>query len=73
MVGARIKVYLEQNGIKQAFVCDKTGIAPARLSQMLNSGARIDCITYYKICKALNQPYEAFLEGNELGHFYEGA
>ena len=65
MIGERIKEYLSQNGIKQAFLCEKTGLPPARVSTLLNGGGRIDCITYYKICKALNLPFEFFLEGVE--------
>ena len=62
MVGKRIKQYLVDNGIKQAFICEKTGLTPSRVSDICNKNARIDCMEYYAICKALNVPYETFLE-----------
>jgi transcriptional regulator with XRE-family HTH domain len=65
MVGERIKRYLTENGIKQSFLCEKIGIAPSQLSDICNKGRSIDCVLYYKICKALNQPLEAFLEDEE--------
>lgn len=63
MVGAAIKDYLEENGIKQAFVAEKANITPSQMSDICNKGRSIDCATYYKICRALNVPLEKFLEG----------
>lgn len=63
MVGERIKNYLIANGIKQTFVAEQAGITKTKLSDICNKGRNIDCVTYYKICKALNVPLETFLEG----------
>jgi len=65
MVGAKIDKYLEENGIKQGFVADKVGLTSSQMSDILNKGRRIDCVTYYKICKVLNVPYETFMEGED--------
>lgn len=65
MIGAKIDKYLEENGIKQGFVADKVGLTSSQMSDILNKGRRIDCVTYYKICKVLNVPYETFMEGEE--------
>lgn len=62
MVGARIKEYLQQNGIKQTFLSEKTGISTNKISDICIHDRRIDCVDYYKICKALNVPLEMFLE-----------
>lgn len=62
MIGAKIKQYLENNGIKQSFLADKIGVTRQRMTYIC-SAKDIDCITYYKICKALNLPLETFLEG----------
>jgi len=62
MIGAKIKQYLENNGIKQSFLADKIGVTRQRMTYICSS-KDIDCITYYKICKALNLPFETFLEG----------
>ena len=72
MVGKRIKDYLNSNGIKQTFVAEKAGITNPQMSEILNKGRIIDCMTYYKICKALNVPLETFLEGEPLGEVIEG-
>lgn len=66
MVGAKIKDYLNSNGIKQTFVAEKVGIDVSRMSEICNKGRVIDCVTYYKICKALNVPLETFLEDEEM-------
>lgn len=60
MVGKEIKDYLEANGIKQSFVAEKVGITNSQMSAILNSGRSIDCVTYYKICAALNVPLDMF-------------
>lgn len=62
MVGKEIKEYLEQNGIKQSFVAEKVGITPSQISEICNKGRSIDCVTYYKICSALNVPLETFFQ-----------
>ena len=65
MVGKRIGEYLKNNGIMQAFVAEKVGIPKSKMSDICTKGTRIDCITYYKICKVLDVPLEKFLEGEE--------
>lgn len=64
MIGAKIKQYLEDNGIKQSFVAEKIGITKQKMSYIC-SGNDVDCITYYKICKVLNIPLETFLKDEE--------
>ena len=63
MVGSKIKEYLDNNGIKQTFLAKETVISDSRISKILNQGVSIDCIDYYRICKALNVPLGSFLEG----------
>lgn len=63
MIGQKIKQYLEDNGIKQTFIAEKIGISKQKMSYICtsNSNKDVDCVTYYKICKALNVPLETFL------------
>lgn len=61
MVGIRIKEYLKGHGIKMSFVAEKIGVTPVRMAQIL-SAKNIGCLTYYKICRALDVPYESFLD-----------
>ena len=63
MVGKRIGQYLKDHGITQSFVAEKVGIDKPRMSEICTKGRSIDCVLYYKICKALNVPFETFLEG----------
>lgn len=65
MVGKRIAEYLTNNGIKQSFVAEKAGITAQQMSDICTKGRIIDCLLYYRICKALNVPLETFLEGEE--------
>lgn len=62
MIGARIKEYLTENGIKQSYLAEKTGLSNSQISDICIHDRRIDCVEYYKICKALNVPLEKFLE-----------
>lgn len=65
MVGAKIKEYLAEKGIKQSFLAQKTGLTDHAISDICNRDRRIDCMEYYKICKALDVPLETFLEEGE--------
>lgn len=64
MIGQRIKQYLEGNGIKQSFVAEKIGITKQKMAYICSS-KNVDCVTYYRICKALNVPLETFLDDLE--------
>lgn len=62
MVGKKIKEYLTENGIKQAFLVEKTGLTACQISNICIHDRKIDCIEYYKICKALGVPLDYFLK-----------
>ena len=66
MIGANIKKYLEDNGIKQTFIAEKVGITPSQMSYICKNGKDMSCITYYKICKALNVPMDKFIDAESL-------
>jgi transcriptional regulator with XRE-family HTH domain len=61
MVGAMIKQYLSEHGIKQTYLAQSTGLTDQMISDICNNDRKIDCVEYYKICKALNLPLEYFL------------
>ena len=66
MIGKRIKEYLVGNGIKQAFLAEKTGLTNSQISDICSGKTKsIDCVIYYKICKAINVPLGTFLEEEE--------
>lgn len=61
-VGERIGLYLNENGIKQSFLAEKSGIPDSIISTIINRGRKIEVTEYYKICKALNVEMATFLE-----------
>ena len=66
MVGKRIGDYLKDKGIKQSFLVTKTGLTASLVSDICNGEKKkIDCVAYARICKALELPYEYFLDREE--------
>lgn len=61
-VGKKIKSYLENNGITQTFVANKTGIPVQKLNLSLNGNRRLDFDEYELICGALSVGTDKFLE-----------
>lgn len=61
-VGAKIKNYLEEKGISQAFVSSKSGIPPAKLNLALNSKRKLSLPEYESICWALGVGVDTFME-----------
>ena len=49
-------------------MAEKAGLTPSQMSDICNKDRSIDCVTYYKICHALNVPLDQFFEGMDLMH-----
>lgn len=62
MVGARIKEYLQEHGIKQTFLAEKIDMTNSVVSDMLTGQRKISCVEYYKICTVLGLPLDTFLK-----------
>lgn len=62
MIGKLLKEYLNDKGIKQTFLAQKTGMTDATISDICNRERKVDCVEYYKICKALDLPLGYFLD-----------
>ncbi|MBR6507489.1 MAG: helix-turn-helix transcriptional regulator [Clostridia bacterium] len=67
MLGLKIKQYLTENGIKQAFLVEKTGLSANVISDICKGNKKtIDAIVYFKICRALGVDLAYFLtDGKE--------
>ena len=65
MVGQRIKTYLEDHGIKQAFLTEKTQISSSILSMILSGQRKIEVMEYYRICQALGVDLMTFIADGE--------
>lgn len=62
MVGKLIKEYLVENGIKQSFLSQKTGLSESVISDICIHDRKLDVIEYKKICDALNVPLNYFVD-----------
>ena len=60
MKGSDIKKYLIENGIKQSYLSEKTGIPSPILNMILNDNRKIEANEYMRICDALGVPFEQF-------------
>lgn len=66
MIGLRIGQYLKDNGIKQAYLVEKTGIPAYAISDICTGDRKsIDVLAYYKICKALGVDLMTFISEGE--------
>ncbi|MDD3206733.1 MAG: helix-turn-helix transcriptional regulator [Lachnospiraceae bacterium] len=62
MLGKTIKDYLRENGIKQTYLSEETGINQQTLNDMLNGRRRIEATEYMLICRALKVSTNFFAE-----------
>lgn len=65
MLGQKIKAYLDANGIKQTFICEKTNINKSAFTAILAGTRKIEAVEYYKICQALNVDMLTFMTDAE--------
>lgn len=65
MIVESIAEYLKQNGIKQTFICEKTGLTKHSISTALNGKRKLSVEEYEKICLALDVPYSFFFDANQ--------
>ena len=65
-IGVKIGKYLKDRGITQSFLVRETGLTASAISDIC-SGSRkgIDCLEYYKICKALGVDLMTFIVDEE--------
>lgn len=61
MVGQRIRDYLDNHGIKQTFLSEKTGLTKSQLTQIFCGKRKLEVMEYINICKALKVDFEKFL------------
>ncbi|MFR8171150.1 MAG: helix-turn-helix domain-containing protein [Marvinbryantia sp.] len=60
MQGSDIKAYLEEKGIKQNFLAEKSGIPTSVLNLILNNKRKIEANEYMRICESLDLPLDFF-------------
>lgn len=62
IINQKIKKYLEERGITQAFLVTNTGISQEKISNMLNCKRKISADELLKICEALKVSADLFLK-----------
>ena len=63
MLGEYLKKYMDEKGIKQVSVSEKTGIPPQKLGRLLKDEQKMETKEYFKICKAVEiDPMKPVLE-----------
>lgn len=60
-VQGRIAQYVSDNGIKQTFIVEKTGLSKNVVSGILTLSRKMSADEYEKICKALNKTPNDFM------------
>lgn len=61
-MGEKIRAYLDSHGIKQTFLAEQTGLSYSIISDICLRGRKVEVTEYFKICKALNVPFDFFYE-----------
>ncbi len=56
----KLKEYLKENGITQAFICEKTGLTSVQVSKIVNGTRKITADELVLISKALRVSPEIF-------------
>lgn len=57
----KLKKYLEEHGISQAFLAKKLGFSNTRMSMMINGKRKMTADDLFKICIILNVSPESFM------------
>lgn len=65
MLGAKIRNYIDENGIKMTFLAEKAGLPYSVIVDICNKDRRVEASEYFKICKALKVPYETFIDEDD--------
>lgn len=60
-----IDSYLQNNGITQAYVAEKTGITTNALNLSLKGKRKLTADEYIRICNVLKVPYDLFVGNNK--------
>lgn len=58
----KIRKYMDENGISQIDLCNKTHISPAKLNLSLNKKRKLTFDEYQTICWAMGVGVDTFME-----------
>lgn len=60
-VQERVAEYVQNNGIMQKFIVEKTGLSSAKVSNILNLNQKMTADDFELFCKALKQQPNKFI------------
>lgn len=60
MLGARIKAYADERGLKYSAIAERANISLNTFSAMINEKRRITAEEYFAICEAFEVPVDFF-------------
>lgn len=60
MIREKVVSYVRENGIKQVYLSEKTGLSTSAISSIMNGKREIEVDEYCKICSALNVSLDYF-------------
>lgn len=63
MIKERIAAYVEEKGLKQIYISQRTGLSPQAVSSLLRGERNLDVEEYAKLCDVLGVPYNYFFDG----------
>lgn len=66
-IAPAIRDYLQDHGIKQAFIAEKCGWSRQKTSCIINGKSKMTAEDYQVLCKSIGVPYELFLEDRKEG------
>lgn len=66
-VATKIKKYIRDNGIKQSFISEKSGLSNNQLTLSLNNKRKLEIEEYIKICNALDVDIKCFIDYKDTG------
>lgn len=64
-VQAKVAEYVRNNGIKQSFICEKTGLSPVAVSLILNKNRKMTADELVLFCRALKKQPNDFVDLEE--------
>lgn len=65
-VQERVAEYVQNNGIMKKFIAEKTGLAPAKVSNILNLNQKMTADEFELFCRALNKQPNDFIKIEEM-------
>lgn len=66
MIAEEIAEYVKERGIKQSFLCERTGLSKHCISQALNGKRKLSVDEYASICTALDVSFDFFYHRHSL-------